>query len=699
VSDAGEAHGQGLLTCVVDEHPRFHLDALRWYAALTEVAGVAAGDLVVHAVGSDSSDVLDFLRSRGVTVRAVDPFDPRSPHCNKISGALRLAQDPIDGLTVLCDADIVVLTDPRTIDVPPGSVAGKVVDAPVPPLDVVLRVFEVAGMGTPSTVALPWGQDDRTVSGNSNGGLYLIPGPTLTPVATAWAHWAHWLLDRLEMLGQWSVYVDQVAMALALHAEDVTTLALGVEWNTPTHDPSRIPSDPPVPKILHYHQETDELGLIRPTGAGPIDSRIALANDAIQRVWAEAAPVTTYRAWRAQRSATPREDLQAARARVIAAVRPGDVCELEGALDEVTEADLVVSMEELTFPLTGREQRDAAGRLWRAARRALVVRGFGDAPTGLDMHTASGEPLSATLRFIAPDAEVYPIASDGPLTTFVVLRPPHDKHPRDFGSATLATVVARHPDPLTLFELRMHALRTTGFYPDHAPRLWEYPVVVKLIGEHLPTGSRILDVGAGVTPLAPFLAGRGHVVETVDPSPVVRTWPPQPDWNEWDYLDYGAAGLARRSWNCTLDQVPAEPAFDAVYSVSVIEHVPAEARRSLLADIAARTRLDGLVVLTIDLVRGRDDLWNLNLGVEVEALAEHGTLEDVVGECSAVGLETFAQEIVRDWGPDTRVDIGLLALRQTRVPTPVESPASSPSGARWRAKGRRLTSIVRRPGR
>jgi hypothetical protein len=127
--------------------------------------------------------------------------------------------------------------------------------------------------------------------------------------------------------------------------------------------------------------------------------------------------------------------------------------------------------------------------------------------------------------------------------------------------------------------------------------------------------------------------------------------------------------------------LPVWPPFDGVYSVSVIEHVPATARRALLADISARTRLGGLVVLTIDLVRGGDDLWNLNLGVEVEDFATHGSLHDVIEECAAVGLEIFREEVVRDWG-DSRVDIGLLALRQTRTP----------SSKGWRNTSRRLLS-------
>jgi hypothetical protein len=61
----------GTYSCVVDEHPRFHLDALRWFACLTEVAGVAPTDLVVHVVGSIGSDVLTYLEAEGVTIESV----------------------------------------------------------------------------------------------------------------------------------------------------------------------------------------------------------------------------------------------------------------------------------------------------------------------------------------------------------------------------------------------------------------------------------------------------------------------------------------------------------------------------------------------------------------------------------------------------------------------------------------------------
>jgi hypothetical protein len=481
-------------------------------------------------------------------------------------------------------------------------------------------------------------------------------------------------------------------MALAIAAEGVTPVPLDVRWNTPTHDLSRIPPDAPEPAVLHYHQEVNRQGLIRLTGNPLIDKRIAVANDAIGPVWEQAAPDATYQSWLSKRmpeagTQTDNEGAQKIVATLLEALEPASMREVFGVDDGVSpgEADLIVCLDLPTHPMVAEDYRGLVSLLWQSSRKALVVRGYEAASAIRDPSIEFHEPLSVTLAHVAPDAEIYPVHADTGVTTFVALRAPVDQHPRDFLPGTLAPLVHRHPDPLSLITLRLHARGTTRFYPDHAPRLWEYPVAARLVLENLAPGSRLVDIGAGVTPLAPFLSSRGYLVDTVDPSPTIRTWPPKPEWNEWDFLDYGAAGLARRSWNCVLGELPTRPLFDGAYSISVIEHVPATVRRNLLADIAARTRVGGLVVLTIDLVRGGDTLWNLNLEVEVEPLAVHGTLQDVIEECAAVGLDLFHHEVVREWG-DSRVDIGLLALRQTQVP-------ATPG---WQGARRKLVSMVRR---
>jgi hypothetical protein len=104
-------------------------------------------------------------------------------------------------------------------------------------------------------------------------------------------------------------------------------------------------------------------------------------------------------------------------------------------------------------------------------------------------------------------------------------------------------------------------------------------------------------------------------------------------------------------------------------SVSVIEHLPAQDRRALLGSLAGRVRRHGLLVLTVDLVRGTDDLWNRSLGEVVDADSPHGTFDDLVAECSEAGFSVTEVDRVRGWG-DVPVDIGWLAGHRVRSVRP-----------------------------
>lgn len=701
------------MCCVVDDHPRFHLEVLRWFVSLTDMAGVDPRDLVVHVVGSGSSDALAHLEKHGVVVRSIEPFDPRSPHCNKIAGALRMAREGVEGVVVLCDTDVVLLEDPRSISLVAGSIGGKVVDTPVPPIEVLHNIFAVAGIPTPPAISLPWGEKESTVAGNSNGGLYLVPASLLPRLATAWETWARWLLDRRHLLLDWTFHADQVAMVLALTAEGIDTSQLDVRWNTPVHDLSRIPADPPSPAGIHYHQEVDSQGHIRTTGHPSIDVQIERVNRAVARAWKQTFPASTF--WRWWNLAHPalafppngrdagtfrRRDLLAS---VLGAIAPSSVLEvgcgdgettrglplpryvgiersaeaigrarsrrpegefLLGSLSEhPVRADLTVCLDLLHLP-DDQSYREQVSALWASADRALLISGSVIPPGASSPASPSSEPLCEMLAKVAPDAECYPIGGDGEaVETIVALRRPAMPHPRDLAVGTLTSVIDRHPDPLALLSVRLEAQRVFGFFPDHAPRVWEYPVVVRLVTDHFRPGSRVADVGAGITPVAPFLTHRGYVVETVDPSDIHRVWPPGEDWNEWGYLDYAEAGLANRSWNSTLGDLPESSLFDCVLSISVIEHVPATDRRALLKEVAARVRPGGLMILTVDLERGGDGLWNRNRGQLVDKPSRHGSFQDVITEGVSAGFELVRHDVVRDWG-DVEVDIGLIVMRR-----------------------------------
>ena len=128
-------------------------------------------------------------------------------------------------------------------------------------------------------------------------------------------------------------------------------------------------------------------------------------------------------------------------------------------------------------------------------------------------------------------------------------------------------------------------------------------------------------------------------MDTVDPATNHRVWPPADDWNEWGFLDYGEAGLARHSYNAYLQDVTDRlPSYDATYSVSVIEHLRADDRRRLLTEMNRVTKAGALTVLTVDVDQGVDTLWNRNLGKEVELKAAHGNFHDLIAEVESCRL-------------------------------------------------------------
>ena len=199
---------------------------------------------------------------------------------------------------VLCDTDVAVLEDPRTIVIPPRSIGGKVVDTPVPPLEVLHEIFAAAGVPAPPTTPLPWGENQETVAGNSNGGLYLIPAPLLPALAPAWETWARWLLDRRDSSGTGAFHLDQVAMVLALTAEGIGTEQLDVRWNTPIHDLTGSPPDPPVSRRDPLPPRDRFRGASSPTGF-PLHRQADRAGERVDPpTLAGGPPTVTFWQWR-----------------------------------------------------------------------------------------------------------------------------------------------------------------------------------------------------------------------------------------------------------------------------------------------------------------------------------------------------------------------------------------------------------------
>jgi SAM-dependent methyltransferase len=210
-------------------------------------------------------------------------------------------------------------------------------------------------------------------------------------------------------------------------------------------------------------------------------------------------------------------------------------------------------------------------------------------------------------------------------------------HPRDISAEDLdrALATARRPDLLRqLVDLSRRAL---GFYTSHYPHTLNYPWIVEWL-ERVPKG-RVLDIGAGVSPVPLLLAERGLFVDCVDSHPVVRTPPTKPDWNEWGFFDYGALHENLTAHQCDIANFTPPARYDAIYSISSLVHMTRDVREEVLRHCGEWLGPQGLLLLAIDVIPASDFLWNRSEGHEVEPPVRHGTVDDVVHQVTGLGFQ------------------------------------------------------------
>jgi hypothetical protein len=195
---------------------------------------------------------------------------------------------------------------------------------------------------------------------------------------------------------------------------------------------------------------------------------------------------------------------------------------------------------------------------------------------------------------------------------------------------------------LVMLSLRLQRLSRrcfNGWLTHHPPRWWEYPWTLREVRRRCQRFGLAADFGAGTSPLPIALADLGLTVNVVDPDAKTllgRRW-----GNEWDFTDYERWGI--RTYKRGIeDEIFESRALSVAVSVSVIEHIPAATRREGLRRVAEALEDGGIFVMTVDVLPGTDYLWNRVLD-EIEPVATHGTINDLIREAHFEGLQ-----LVRD---------------------------------------------------
>jgi 2-polyprenyl-3-methyl-5-hydroxy-6-metoxy-1,4-benzoquinol methylase len=693
-------------SCVLDQGPFFAAQCFIWLNCLLEIQAAPPENVFIHHTGLGRTDFAAWLKSRRVNLVEIKPYDPRSPHCNKVQQLRTFAQTKFDRV-VLMDCDIAWVGH---APLPRGApVAGKSVDLPNPPEVILAAIFHEAGLGVPGwvPVSIPKGPGaQQTDRNNFNGGVYVLAGTVIPQLDAAWRRWADWCLDHRQLFGDYSIHVDQVSFALAVRHLGLASDILPIEWNYPVHLPAAQLPDV-TPQIIHYHRQLGPHFKIAPMGLPKPDQAIHLLNQRIEDfldrhlvnsvfwdfryqvgpdlgsgVGSRGDFLLAKRKWLGCALGTFFDksvvdvgcgDLEVMRtlpvknyvgldvsqeALILARAKRPDWRFAHITVDEPAfpQADAVICLDVLIHQKRASDFDALIRRLVHAARERLIVSGFNE-PQPNSAICSFHHPIVAALKATGLFSEISVIGRYRDLSLVVAdkrrIGPalhPHDMVADDFNDASQ---LIERPDLLRyLVDL---SRETFGLYPCHFPRTLEYPWVAEKL-ETLRPGQRVLDIGAGLNPLPLFLARRGVKVDTVDSHPLVRVLPADPGWNEWGFFDYARVHPNLRSHH--LDALTFEPEspFDVVYSVSVIEHMPRATWEGILARCRRWLAAKGRLVLTIDLIPGTESLWNYSEGQVVEPVAVHGSVTDFVQCLTNLGF-TPTEVSIQEKVPKSRTDL------------------------------------------
>lgn len=233
----------------------------------------------------------------------------------------------------------------------------------------------------------------------------------------------------------------------------------------------------------------------------------------------------------------------------------------------------------------------------------------------------------------------------------------------DIGEGCLRAALDVSPFPDMLIDLVRISRKNFGWFTKQETRVFEIPWIVKEARNLMDL--RIMDIGSGVSPLPLYFAEKGAKVTTVDSSHIIRRLSvDQESWDEWGFLDYSLLNKNIESFN---DDILSKDFpggyFDCIYSVSVIEHLPASARRRLWEKVSEWLKKDGRLLLTVDMVPESELLWNYCMGEVVEPHEEHGDLKGLEDELSSVGLDLKESELLRGV-EHSRVDCAFLVFQK-----------------------------------
>jgi len=707
------------VSCLIDNSPQFIMQGWNWLTSLHSAGTAARADIFVHHTAQITRETLGVFERLGARLVEIEPFgDGPAVYCNKIrqlESDLFLDYD----YTILSDADLLFLSCPARLAIG-NAVRAKVVDLPNPPEPIWRELLTTAGLADRiRTVPVELQPESTTFSTCFNGGLYVLPKASIDNIRERWSKWARYCLDRSSLLDRYLLHSDQLSFGMALLEAGLDTDPLPIAENFPSHlsaDHYRRLAETEI-HAIHYHSNLDSHGRLSPVGVEWIDRQVSAANESLSASRRRHFDNKSF--WDFRYFAAPQlgsglgsrgdalrlkksllrgylkaisedsvldvgcGDLEVMRSMLFKSYRGIDISRqaIEIArtkrpdwqfdnigIQEIGDDayDYVVCLDVLIHQSSAETFQEIIANLLRVARKGVIVSGYGRQTPNEGIVFTHMDLLEA-LRKCGKARELTEIGSYRDVCVYLALM---DRGlPRSDADASLLDVAygcEETADWRLLVELTRLSRDKLGFFPKTIGRTIEYPWFARRL--RADPGARILDIGSGVCVLPLWLAQQDIDVVTIDYSAHHRDLDDKGGWNEWGYLDYGRLDARIISHHLDAQLYEPEQPFDAIYSVSVIEHMRANVRRNVLNKLPGWLAPGGRVLVSLDLTPGTDDLWPLSEGEVVDRKQPHGTLHDVTAEMQQAGLR-IVEVAVRRAIAGSRTDLAFIEAAPAQVPT------------------------------
>jgi len=129
-------------------------------------------------------------------------------------------------------------------------------------------------------------------------------------------------------------------------------------------------------------------------------------------------------------------------------------------------------------------------------------------------------------------------------------------------------------------------------------KVWELPHIVQIVTKHFEPPARILDFGAGKSPLPAYFDRLGYDAYCVD-LPEKRAWHPEVDEKAYNRAYGSEVTYFRVDIHKDREWIK-DNYFDVIYSASVLEHMSIRRQEWTIMDLLEKLRPHGIFLHVID---------------------------------------------------------------------------------------------------